>query len=240
MISSSDVKKESDEIAKHVLKFVKVNEESKRQVLSKARENMVKSKNRMKTEYVRRHGGGTLFRVGDVVLRRNLRRDNRKGDWQQMPWVRGVPLTSLPPTSLEPGAFFPTYYQPRRLRTSDRRATTLAQCYLQFRFNCRLFRKKADRNPHLLYLRQPFRQVPPSRRQEFKLAAIFRLWPTRSVVHRVAFGFELTEQAMLGSFGSVLLQAEPSSKRKRVFGDWLGSVRSFEASTLQIPGVKIL
>lgn len=40
----------------------------------------------MKTEYDKRQGGATLFQLGDIVKKRNKRRDDRKGDWEQFSW----------------------------------------------------------------------------------------------------------------------------------------------------------
>lgn len=59
----------------------------KREVLSKARLNVKKAQEKQKYYYDKRHSSGEVFRVGDKVLLKNLRRNDRKGDWKQLPFT---------------------------------------------------------------------------------------------------------------------------------------------------------
>jgi len=86
---------EEKEYLEKMKAFVSQYEDLKRQVLSKAKENIKKSQQKMKTEYDKRHGGGTIFQIGEVVKKRNLRRDKRKGDWQQLPFTGPDVITSI-------------------------------------------------------------------------------------------------------------------------------------------------
>lgn len=60
----------------------------KKATLLKARENIKGAQNQQRKEYDKRNNtGGYSFKLGQRVLRRNLRRDDRKGDWAQDPWL---------------------------------------------------------------------------------------------------------------------------------------------------------
>ncbi|KAK3931459.1 Gypsy retrotransposon integrase-like protein 1, partial [Frankliniella fusca] len=60
----------------------------KKNTLLKARENIKDAQNTQRKEYDRRNNAsGPRFKVGQRVLRKNLRREDRKGDWCQEPWL---------------------------------------------------------------------------------------------------------------------------------------------------------
>jgi len=95
IMRSGPDQEDADRYAEELKCFVRKYEDLKSEVLSKARKNIKSSQRKMKTEFDKRHGGGTLFQVGNLVLKRNLRRDDRKGDWQQFPWSGPYRIISI-------------------------------------------------------------------------------------------------------------------------------------------------
>lgn len=59
----------------------------KKDVLGKARKNIKKAQETQKYYYDKRHSSGQIFKLGDKVLLKNLRRTDRKGDWSQEPFT---------------------------------------------------------------------------------------------------------------------------------------------------------
>ena len=52
-----------------------------------AQENIQKAQKRQKKQFDKRNSGNTIFKEGDLVLSKNLRRGDRKnGKWSQLPW----------------------------------------------------------------------------------------------------------------------------------------------------------
>lgn len=52
-----------------------------------AKINIVELQKRQRNSYAKRHRTGFIFKKNDKVLVRNLKRDDRKGGWQNMPWL---------------------------------------------------------------------------------------------------------------------------------------------------------
>ncbi|KAK3929244.1 Sentrin-specific protease 3 [Frankliniella fusca] len=72
----------------------------KQSTLLKARENIRDAQNTQKKEYDKRNNAGRkMYRVGQVVLRRNLRRDDRKGGWHQDPWLGPYTIVKILPSN---------------------------------------------------------------------------------------------------------------------------------------------
>ncbi|KAK3910839.1 Retrovirus-related Pol polyprotein from transposon 412 [Frankliniella fusca] len=67
----------------------------KTEVLTKARENIIQAQNEQKKEYDKRNNARPLFKIGQKVLLRNLRRDDRKGGWKSLPWTGPYTLIKI-------------------------------------------------------------------------------------------------------------------------------------------------
>jgi len=52
-----------------------------------AKINIEEAQKRQRNSYAKRHRTGVIYKVNDKVLVRNLKRDDRKGGWHNMPWT---------------------------------------------------------------------------------------------------------------------------------------------------------